>query len=226
MPRLPPALAILLLLAPPASSAEAPGAAATLLHLSEAAERPVARDQLRAVLRVEAGDGDAARLEARINRRMAAALARAKGVAGITVFTSGYAVAQQHAKDQSPQWHGSAGLILTARDAPALLALAGELQQSGLLMSSLAYELTPEAARSAEDALTSEALARLRQRAERVAADLGLRVLRLRDLRVGTAGGAPVTRVFAAAAAAPVAEPGAAEVSVSVEAEIELGAQR
>lgn len=214
----------------PALAAEAAGDGATLLHLSEQAERPVARDRLRAVLRVEASEADAARLQAEINRRMAAAVARAKSVAGVTILTGGYAVYEQHAKDQPPLWHGSAGLTLTAQDAAPLLALAGELQQSGLLISALNYELTPEAARKAEDELTTQALDRLRQRAERVAGALGLAVLRLRDLRVGNASGAqPAPRLFAAAAGgapAPLAEPGEATVAVSVDAEFELGAKR
>ncbi|MGO8920530.1 MAG: SIMPL domain-containing protein [Stellaceae bacterium] len=231
MPRLTVVFAAALLsLCVPALAAEAPGDGATLLHLSEEAQRPVARDQLRAVLRVEGSDSDAARLQAEIDRRMAAAVARAKSVAGVSLFTAGDAVYEQHAKDQPAQWHGSAGLSLTARDAAPLLSLVGELQQSGLLMSALAYELTPEAARKAEDALTAEALDRLRQRAERVAGDLGLAVLRLRDLRVGNANGAqPLPRLFAAAASAapaPVAEPGEATVSVSVDAEFELGQKR
>ena len=232
MPRLPHALAVLFTLTLPALAAAAPDAAATLLHLSDRAERPVVRDQLRAVLRVDANDSDAARLKAGINRRMAAAVERAKAVAGVSVFTSGYSVYQQHPKDQPAQWHGTAGLTLTAHDAAALLALAGELQQRGLVMSSLAYEVTPEAARSAEDALTSEALGRLRRRAQRIAGDLGLAVIRIRELRVGNAGGAPpVMRFFGAAAGVaapaaappPVAEPGEAAISVSVDAEIELG---
>lgn len=231
MTRLPLAFAAALLsLSLPALAAEAPTGTGTLLHLSERAERPVARDQLRAVLRVEGGDRDAAHLQAEINRRMAEAAARAKAVAGINLFTTGYAVYEQQAKDQPRQWHGSAGLTLTARDPAPLLALLGELQQSGLVMSALSYELTPEAAHKAEDELTAEALGRLRQRAERIAATLDLAVIRLRDVQVGNAAGTPpAPRVFstvAAGAAAPVAEPGEAAVAVSVEAEVELGPKR
>jgi predicted secreted protein len=232
MSHLPLALVLLYALTPPALAAAAPSASGTVLHLSERAERPVVRDELSAVLRVEASDSDAARLEADINRRMAAAVARAKGVAGVKLFTSGYSVYQQQQKDQPPQWHGSAGLTLTGRNASALLKLAGELQQSGLLMSSLAYEVTPEAARGVEDELTSEALFRLRTRAERVADDLGMAVVRIRELTVGNAGGLqPQPRFFNAASAgaagpAPVAEPGEATVSVSVNAEIEIAPRR
>jgi uncharacterized protein len=203
---------------------------ATLLHLTEQAQRLVTRDQLRAELRVEAVDADAAKLQAEINRRMAAALARAKSVAGVTIETGGYSVYPQQSGPpipRNPQWHGSTTLSLTAHDPVPLLALVGGLQQDGLVVSALAYELTPAAAKTVEGELTDEALTRLKERAERVAALLGLAVARLRDLRVGNAGGTqPLPRFRAEAALSssppPVAEPGQASVTVSVDADVVL----
>src|SRR5713226_6290284 len=182
--------------------------------------------------RVEASNADPARLQAEINRRMATALERAKAAAAVTVTTGDYQVYQKppsrpapdrRSANPPPRWQGMQSLLLQSRDAGALLALAGMLQQQGLVLSSLAYELTPEAARAVEDELTKEALARLRQRAERVAGDLGMTVERIRDLQVGNADGTqPVPRGFLNRyrEAAPVAEPGDATVSVSVSAEV------
>jgi uncharacterized protein len=234
MTRLAAAAAILALasLSLPAAAAEAPATAdVTVLHLSAQADRMVPRDRLRAVLRVEGADADPARLQAEVNRRMAEAVTRAKSVAGVTLATSGYSVFEEMAKDQPPRWHGAAGLTLSAQDAAPLLALVGELQQSGLALSALDYELSPEAARKAEDALTAEALTRLRQRAERVAESLGLAVLRIRDLRLGNAAGTPpqprpfmmAKAAVSSAAPPPVAEPGEATVSLSVDADVDLG---
>ena len=231
-------LAVLLLgvIAVPAS-AQAPAAPlpenGTLLHLSEPAQRLVARDQLRAVLRVEAVDTDAAKLQADINRRLDAALAKAKSVTTLRVETSGYSVYPESgpsvvSKTRTNQWHGSAGLSLIGQDAATLLALVGELQKEGLVLSSLAYELTPAAARAVEGDLTDEALSRLKERAGKIAATLGLSVERIRDLRVGNAlGTQPVPRVFAQQMAAPsspapVAEPGEATVTVTADADIVL----
>lgn len=226
--------AVLLALVPRATlatDAPAPTAAGggTMLHLSATAERQVVRDRLHAVLRVEAVDADPAKLQAEINRRLAAAVARAKGVPGVSLFTGGYQVFAERSAGAPARWHGVASLSLSAAEAPPLLTLIGQLQQNGLAVSSLAYELSPEATRSAEDALTAEALARLRQRAERIATNLGLAVLGIRDLRVGNAAAPPpMPRVFMATAAlssatpAPVAEPGEATVSVSVDADVAL----
>lgn len=228
--------ALVFALAAAPASAQAPGAAppetATVLHLSEQAQRMVTRDQLRAELRAEAVDADAAKLQAEINRHMTAALARAKGVAGVTVETGGYSVypEQRSGPSSAPRalsWHGSATLSLAAHDAAPLLALVGALQQDGLVISVLGYELTPAAAKRVEDDLTDEALARVKARGERIAASLGLVVLRIRDLRVGNAGGTqPLPRFRAeatlASAPPPVAEPGQTTVSVSVDADVVL----
>src|SRR5262249_6553427 len=64
----------------------------TVLHLSQAAERTVVRDLLRIELRVEASGADAQTVQAEINRRMAAALDRARQVQGVKVETGFYDV--------------------------------------------------------------------------------------------------------------------------------------
>src|SRR5689334_20197392 len=169
--------------APPPSSTPFPENA-TLLHLSEPAQRLVARDQLHAVMRVEAVDADAAKLQADINHRLAAALAKVKSVATLRVETSGYSVYPESgpsvvSKTRTNQWRGSASLSLIGQDAAPLLALVGELQKDGLVLSSLAYELTPAAARTVEGELTDQALARVNERTAKIAATLGLSVERI-----------------------------------------------
>jgi predicted secreted protein len=215
----------------PADAAE-PDAGLTVLHLTQTAERAIHRDRLRAQLRVEAIGSDARRVQADINRAMTTALEHAKAVAGIKVETSGYSVYEERQTNAPSRWHGSQGLTLVGSDVAAVLALAGDLQGQGLAMSGLGFELAPETARAAEDDLTSEALTRLRQRSERIAGDLQLTVVRLRDVRIGNVGGdrppMPLMRsaamgAMAAAAPPPAAEAGDATVQVSVDADILLG---
>lgn len=226
-------LAVSALAAAPARAAEPRERDATVLHLTEHAERLVVRDRLRAILHVDATGADPAQVQAEVNRRLAAAVARAKAVPAVTTATAGYSVYQEQPKNKPPQWHGTATLSLEAHDAPALLTLVGSLQQDGLALASLAYELTPEAAKAVEDVLTTEALGRLKARAERIAATLGLAVGRVREVTVGNANGAPPPRPFALAgramaaeAPAPVAEPGEAPVSISLAADFVLVPKR
>lgn len=214
------------------STTGAHAADATILSLTEFAERQVARDRLTAELAVEASDPDAARVQAQINRRMTDALARAKAAAGVTVATGAYSVFQEQPSDKAPmRWHGRQSIVLEAHDQAALLALVGTLQADGLALASLNAMLSPDATRAVEDRLTDEALHRLHDRADRIADTLGLKVDRIDKLHVGNAAvpGLPIRFMRAAAAAAPapspVAEEGEATVAVSVDAEIALVAK-
>ena len=201
----------------------------TVLHLSQTAERMVLRDLLRIDLRVEETGADPLAIQTAINRRMAAALDRAHQVQGVRVETGSYGVGEDRPQSGPSRWRGSQSLILRSTAADAALKLAGALQSDGLLMSSMAYEASPETVRGAEEDLTAEALAALDRRAASVAGHMHLAVLRYRDLRVGNAEteGRPVPRfAVAAMAAAPVAEPGEATIRVTIEAELLLAAPR
>lgn len=212
----------------------APPSNGTTLTLSTHADKTLPRDRLQAELRVEAADANAARVQADVNHRMAAALAHAKSVAGVTVETTGYSVyPERDAKGNTTRWHGSQSLHLTSSDFPALLNLVGVLQGDGLAMSNLAAELSPAAAKAAQDELTDSALKDIRARADRIAAALGTHVERYAELRVGNASVPPVPVHFMAARVAasgsappPVAEAGDATVSVSVDATVLLAPVR
>jgi len=197
----------------------------TVLHLNQTAERTVMRDLLHIELRVEETGADARTVQTAINRRMAAALDRARQVQGVRVETGSYNVGEERPQNAPARWRGSQSVILTGKDADSMLKLAGALQSDGLSTSSLAYEISPETVRGTEEDLTAEALAAIDHRAASIAGHMHLAVLRYRDLHVGNAetGGRPVPRFGAMAmAAAPVAEPGEAVVRVTIEAELLL----
>jgi len=206
-----------------------PGPEITVVHLTAHAERLLPRDRLQATLAVEVTGTSPQQVQAEINKRMDAALARVHQVAAVKPQTGGYSVYEQREANKPVVWHGNQSLNLWSDTPSALLELVGTLQQQGLVTSGLGYVLSPEALRKAEDALTTEALTQLRGRADRVAADLGMTVQQLRDVTVGNAqteGRPPVVMMRMAAAAAPApppsAEPGDATVSVSVEATVWL----
>ena len=200
----------------------------TVLHLSRTAERSVLRDLLRIDLRVEETGADPLTSQSSINRRISAALDRAHQVQGVQVETGSYGVGEERPQTGPSRWRGTQSLILRSKAADAALKLAGALQSDGLLMSSMAYEASPEIVRGAEEDLTAEALAALDRRAASIADRMHLNLLGYRDLHVGNAetGGRAVPRFAATAMAAPVAEPGKAMIRVTIEAELLLGASQ
>jgi predicted secreted protein len=200
----------------------------TTLHLTQTAERSVVRDLLRVELRVEETGADALAVQSAINRRMSAALDRARQVQGVRVETGPYGVGEERPEKGPSHWRGSQSLIVIGTDAASLLKLAGALQSDGLLMSSLGYAISPETLHGAEEDLTAEALAALDRRAASIADRMHLRVLRFRNLQVGNAetGRRPVPRFAAMATTAPVAEPGEGVIRVTIEAELLLGPPR
>jgi uncharacterized protein len=203
----------------------------TVLHVSESAQRSLKQDRLTVQMRAEVMGPDAGKVQGEINRKMTAALEKARTVPSVHTDARGYWVQQEQPQNQPMRWRGVQTLGMTGPDSGALLNLAGELQQAGLILSGLNYDLAPETARSAEDELTAEALKRLRERTERVASAMGLQLERYRDLRVGNVNGnrpvMPMMRMGAASTAAaqmppPAAEPGESVVQVTVDADAVL----
>ncbi|MGH7122736.1 MAG: SIMPL domain-containing protein [Stellaceae bacterium] len=227
MRTLPVAIAALALVASGASARAADTTApnsVTIIRLTEKAERMMPRDHLRAGLAVDVTGPVAAQVQAEINRRMEAALAKAKSVSTVKAETGGYSVYPQHDPGKPTVWHGQQTLNLQS-DAPAdLLQLVGDLQTQGLAAQGLTFEVKQATLREAQDGLTADALRQLRTRAETVAADLNMTLQQIRDITVGNAdsGVHPPMPMMRAAAPTPVAEPGDAEISVTVQAEVWL----
>jgi len=226
-------LAALLALAAPALAADP---APTVLHLDQTAERVVTRDRLTVDLRAEATGGDPRVVQAEVNKRMTAALAKVKSAAGVKAASGSYSTYQAtpsgpDGKPKPPaQWHASQELTLVSRDFPAALTLAGQLQADGLLIGDMRFDVAPETLRAQQQVLTDEALTALTSRAAQVAASLHLKVSGIKSLNVGnvTQPGGPrpfvMARVMAGAAPAPppAATPGDSSISVTVTGEFTL----
>ena len=140
-----PALLALCLLTLPAAAAEPP-----VLTLGESAERAIQQDRLTVALRAEATGPTAAGVQAEINRRMEAAVARARQSAGVSVETGAYWTHEERPQNQPRRWRGAATLELSGSDMAALTALAGALQEGGMAMSGLRFDLRRETARAAD----------------------------------------------------------------------------
>lgn len=204
--------------------ATAPARADTLLQLGETATVMVAPDELAANLRVEIVTAAAAEAQNRVNATIRDALAIAKRDHGITVSTGAYSVWRTNPtpQDRAEKWRASQNLMLSSKDGAALLTLVGELQQKGMVVSSLGWRLSQETYRKARQDATRQALSALRGRVDEAAGLLDLKFDHFKAVTLDSANAAPAPRPMALAAhamarAAPV-EPSAAAEDMPVSA--------
>ncbi|MGH7154152.1 MAG: SIMPL domain-containing protein [Acetobacteraceae bacterium] len=197
-----------------------PASADTILHLSDTETVVAHPDELVASLRAEAVGLNAAAAQQVVNSAMASALARAKQIPGVDAATEGYTAWQA---TEPHRWQASQTLVLRSHDGPTLLTLVGELQQHGLAMSDLSWQLSPEAASKARDQALREALGKLQGRAEEAAGLLGLRFQQFQRVSIASPRPvpfAPRAMMSAAMAAAPTPPSAQAqEVPVSATAD-------
>lgn len=162
----------------------------TEVQLSQQAERMEARNRILVKLRIEVRGSNARQIQLDINKRMSAAIKKAGSNPAITVETGSYSVSRPYdAKNEkeADRWRGSQTLALTSDDFEAVLNLAGELQNDGLVLSDMRFFVAPETLKAVQDELTTAALRTLRERTTRVAKDLGLTIERYKTISIGNA---------------------------------------
>ena len=233
MPRLglllPAVTALALALMAPAGAARAN----TILRLTETATVAAKPDQIVAQLQASATAATSAEAQQKLNTIMAAAVARAQAVPGLSVRTDAYYVWRMDVTSSGAaggKWQASQSLMLTAADGPPLLALVDALQQSGLTTNQLSWRLSPEATKTARRQATEIAVKALRTRADEAAQWLGLRFVSFQEVRLDDARPTPMPMyrrgvqpaAMAASPAPPVAEADNVNVSASVEADAVL----
>lgn len=203
----------------------------TRIVLSETAIREVEQDTLVAMLAARGQADEPRDAQSQVNEAIRAALEAVRQIEGVRPATGGYRVYQERDRDGEPTgWIAEQDVRLTTTEPAPLLDLVGELQDQGLLLRGLVYELSREAREALEDELTDEALTRLRDRAGRVAATLDAEIDRIAVLRLGGVDTPPpvMPRMMEMRAAAqesmapPSALPDLETVSVGIEAEVLL----
>ncbi len=205
---------------PGAALAQPAPLAETALHIAESAEVRRAPDEVVAVLRAEARAASAAAAQEAVNRAMAAAVQRAGTVPGLRATTGGY---WTNRVEEGRAWVAAQQLTLRAAEGPALLELVGALQAQGFATASLAWTLTGEAARAAREEAARLALDALRRRAEAVAAQLGLVMVGLREVRIDVPdhGPRPVPMMAASASGGRAPPPVAVAEEIVVAASVQ-----
>lgn len=211
---------------------EAPKGAYVNLSVTKVAE--VANDLLTASLQVEQDNEDQRALQNSLNEAMAKAITIAKQYKTVATRTDQYYV-YQFDKDQGgddkkklppkKMWRGGQTLTLKSTSPDDLLKLTGELQEAGMLVQNLSYSLSGDKKEATRDSLMEEALTALIQKSMRAAKALnkeydGFTLVSIDPIQQPS----PMMPLMGMAnpamekMAAPVAEPGTSEVSVTVSA--------
>jgi predicted secreted protein len=194
------------------------------------AKREVSNDWITATLGVEEESGDAAGLAARVNQRMAAALALAKAEQRLLVSSGAYQTQPVYDRSRIVRWRASQDLLIETAEVDVLAQMAGTLQAQGLLLRGVSFSVSPETRKRIEDELIVEALGLFRERAGLIARGLGRRGWNLISLALGESGLPPMplyqTRGMAMEAAdasvAPAFESGRSTLRIEANASIEI----
>ncbi|MGU7815640.1 SIMPL domain-containing protein [Burkholderia sp. AW49-1] len=205
---------------------------AGVLSLSSQASADVPQDIIHITLFYEQQAKDPGSLTSALNQRADAALAQAKGVAGVTAHTGAFSVYPSTDRDgKISAWRGRTEVVLESRDFAAASKLAGQLSNQ-MQVANVEFSLSPEAQRAAEQKLTTEAIKSFRARADEAAKAFGYNSYSIRDVNVGGSRNVqPYPRMMAMAAApmdsakmsAPIAvEGGKATVSVTVNGSVQM----
>jgi predicted secreted protein len=172
------------------------------VELQAEVQREVPNDTLGATLYVELNDSSPSALADAVNSRTNEALRVAGDYRGVRVRSGNNQTYPVYAKGNVLQgWRARAEIRLESRDFAAASALIGKLQ-AGMQLGSLAFSVSPEARRLAENELIPEAVAAFKARAEIVRAALAGRGYKLQRLNVNSGYSGPPPRFAAARAMA------------------------
>jgi predicted secreted protein len=223
-------IALLAVASAHASAADTATPAVPTVSVTASATMSVANDRMHAWLRAEVDNADPARAAADVNGRIGKAIARAKAAQGVEVRTSGYSSYQVTDKANVTRWRVQQSISLESSDFAALAALLTKMQaEDTLVMSGMTFDVSKDARRKAEDALTQEAIKGWQARAQSASKALGFDAWRVG--RVNVMSGEPpmrpqpMMRMAAAGAGAPPvnAEGGNTDITVTVTGDAVLG---
>jgi predicted secreted protein len=218
----------------------------TIITLSATEQVELKQDTLNGSLRIEEDGKSAREIQDKINAAMKKAVEIAKENKDIKVSTGQYSV---YAFDPNPQppkplsaaemkkrqvWRGSQTIDISGKNQDAVLEVVGKIQELGFAMNGLNYYLSSEQQESYRDTLMTQALKTLQKRADVAAKALGRSNFDIIEVNVD-GGYMPAPPVMMRAAkmdmaaagvaesmAAPVAEAGNQNISLTVNARILL----
>ncbi|MBN3809309.1 SIMPL domain-containing protein [Paraburkholderia sp. Ac-20347] len=201
-----------------------------VLSLSAQASAEVPQDVVTITLFYEQEASDPASLTSTLNQRADSALQKAKGVDGVTARSGQFSIYPSTDRDgRISAWRGRTEVVLESRNFAAASKLAGDIS-SVMQVGNVAFSLSPEAQRAAEQKLSSEAIASFRDQASANARAFGYSGYAIRDVNVGHSGVPPRPMMMMSARAASAdakmapmpLEGGTSTVTVNVSGSVQM----
>jgi len=198
----------------------------TQLDFSVMGQAHAVPTELTVRLSVRSDSSSAATAQKDVNTRMAAAMKLAGGQDGIVAKAGGYSIYENTPEHGSKSWTARQELELSGQDSVRLLGLAGQLQSQSLMLEGLDWSLDDATRDRLLQEARTEALKKVRSQAEQSAQTLGLRLARLKEVRISYQESGPRPVMLMAARMADSAPPQRSpdeqtlRVNVSVQAEL------
>jgi predicted secreted protein len=205
-----------------------------VVNVTASSTATVPNDRLHAWFRVEADSPSAASAAAEVNARVARILPKLKALPDAQTSTSGYTTQQIVEKGKPNRWRVVQTIKVEGSDFAAIGDAAGRLQaEDGAVLSGLSFGVSDELRRRTQDAITQQAIAAWRARAQAAAQGFGAPGWRTGRVSIQAGDGPRPYPMMAraevqmAAAPAPVPlEAGSTDVTVSVSGEAILEGTR
>lgn len=208
----------------------------TALNLSVTESVKIDEDLIVSNLRYESKGEDATAIQNEINAAMGKALELIKQNNKVDVTTQSYSVHMRSKREGrgddvtlTQEWHGKQALTMKSQDFEAIQDLTGQLQEAGFLTSGFQYTLSPEKSRLVKENLMKGAIEKLKRQAQSAADALGKKGYDIREINIDGGHFFPrpiMARGMMAMAESAMAPPQAAggeeEVSLTINARVEL----
>lgn len=198
-----------------------------ILSLDAQASAEVPADVVQITLFYEQQASDPTILTRALNERTARALGHARAQQAVRVKTGAFNIAPASDRDgKISGWRGRTELILESKDFEAASMLAGKLSES-MQVASVDFSLSPEAQRTAQSTLSTQAIEAFRARAQAASVALGYRNYTIREVNLNGNGlmmrSKSAPRLYAAVNrdAVPI-EAGTTTVTVSVNGSVQM----
>jgi len=209
----------------------------TYLNLSVTETKQVEPDILIANLRYESESESAKEVQNKINQMMKKALSVAEKKENIEVSTEQYSVYKfskpvKQGATEKELWKGSQSIVIKSKSTEDILALSGQLQEIGLVMSDLHYEVSLGRIEEVRASMVENALNKLLAHAKRIANIIGLKEIKVKNINIDGDNRYPpvpypklmrtVATDMVNSVANPVSAPGKIDITLNISATILL----